>query len=213
MSMDLDFGSDEMRVMDLPNSIVAVQLLTPEAVYFERRGLGIAPGFVSQEQNVKHYVLRNRNNQTLVLIEVRDGAVTFCRTTDAKRPKAYISSIVEFIIRQDFDIAADMASTGIVREKGHYYSIYELPKGFIYNGNMDLSYADLKQLPDMSHVTIKGDYNISGNDLFGLYGSPKHVYGNYYAWGRHPHKGPWKRPRNTIIGGSFITVRPKGRSR
>ena len=203
-----DVGSDKMYVMGLARSVSAVQLLTADAVKSDKRDLGIFLGWHDPLGLNKYYSLRSKENKPLVLLVVRDNAVIWCRGANAKRPKPYMSSVIEFIIRQRLGVAADMAGAGVVCKNGAYYNVYDLPKGFVYNGNMDLSYAGLVKLPDMSTVTIKGDYKISGTNLISLYGCPKIVTGNFYAYDNRPQKYTQQRPRNVIIGGRYYNVQP-----
>lgn len=203
-----DVGSDKLYVMGLAHSVSAVQLLTTDAVKSDKRDLGIFLGWYDPLGLNKYYSLRSKANKPLVLMVVRDNAVIWCRGANARRAKPYMSSIVEFIIKQNFDIAADMAGTGVLRKNGNYYNVYDLPQGFIYNGNLDLSYAGLIKLPNMSTITIKGDYNISGNNLISLRGCPKLVTGNFYAYDNRPKKYTQQKPSNVLIGGRYYNVQP-----
>lgn len=204
---NINFAPNERYIMPLARSVSAVQLLSSVAIQNEKRELGIFVG-PQDEPNIKYYSLRSPKANPLVLLLVRDNAVIWCRTAYARRPIKYISSIVEFIIKQKFDIAADMASAGLVRKNGIYYNVYDLPRGFVYDGNMDLSNAGLVKLPDMSTVTILGDYDISGNYLVSLYGCPKKVGGDFYAYDNQPPKYMQHPPRKVVIGGSYYNVRP-----
>ena len=198
---------EQKYVMGLANSVSAVQLLSPQAIKNEKRELGIFLGHLDQ-QDLNYYSLRSKTGKPLVFIVTRDNAVIWCRTAYLRRPKNYISNVVEFIIKQNLDIAADMASTGLVRKNGNYYNVYDLPKDFVYNGDMDLSYAGLVKLPDMSTVTINGDYNISGNNLISFYGVPKYVRGNFYAYDNRPAKITKQLPKHVMIGGAYYNVKP-----
>ena len=202
-----NLGFGVMYAMGLSHGVMAVQLLTPAAVDTERRRLNICLGLL-KGLDVKYYALRSKVGAPLVLIIVRNNSVVFCRGANARRPGNYISSVVEFIVKQNWGIAADMAGTGLVRKNGKYYNIYDLPTGFVFDGNMDLSYAGFVKLPDMRTVTIKGDYNVSGNYLVTFYGCPKLICGNLYAYYNHPPKYVKNPPRNVTIGGQYYNVRP-----
>ena len=48
---------------------------------------------------------------------------------------------------------------------GKEYNIYNLPDGLVINGDLDLSYLDLTEQPDLSKIIINGILNLSGNPL------------------------------------------------
>ena len=54
-----------------------------------------------------------------------------------------------------------------------------LPKGYEIDGDVDLSYCGLKELPDFSKVKVKGDFDCSHNQLTTLKGAPQKVGGNF----------------------------------
>lgn len=206
-------------IMDLPHSMYAVYFSTTDAMVYEANKLflGLSPEdthAIDTETNVNFYSIRSHVGVPFVMLKVKDDAVQWCRGANAKRPTNYIRQIVAFIVSKRFDIAGDMACTGIVKQNGKYYNIYDLPKGFVYRGNMDLSYADLVQLPDMRTVTIKGDYDISGNDLRHITGAPAVVEGDFIIL---DNSNPYlfkDRPKSqfTRIGGKFFnSYYPNGR--
>lgn len=194
-------------VMGLSRKVRAVRLLTADALGSVKKALHIyAKLYDIYTPGVKMFALLSKDDMPLVLIVVKNNAVVFCRAAYAKRPKDYVGQVVEFIVRQDFDVAADMGGAGIVRQKGNYYNIYDLPQNFVYNGNMDLSYAGFVRVPTMTSVVIRGDYDVSGNQLISLYGAPKAVTGNFYAINNKYPKHTRNKPRNTIIGGHYYNT-------
>lgn len=60
-------------------------------------------------------------------------------------------------------------------QDGKKYDLFNLPKGFIINGNIDLSHMDLTELPDLSTVIVRGAFDCSRNMLKSLNGAPKKV--------------------------------------
>ena len=54
-----------------------------------------------------------------------------------------------------------------------------IPKDMVFRGNLDLSDMELTELPDLSAVTVTGDFNCSYNGLTTLNGAPKSVGGNF----------------------------------
>ncbi len=60
------------------------------------------------------------------------------------------------------------------------YSLYDLPDGFVIKGDVDLSEKGLTELPDLSKVTIEGNFYCGDNNLTTLRGAPREVGG--YFW-------------------------------
>ncbi len=62
---------------------------------------------------------------------------------------------------------------------GKDYILTNLPDDFVIKGNLDLSEKDLTELPDLSKVTVEGDFNCSHNQLTSLKGAPRKVGGDF----------------------------------
>ena len=60
------------------------------------------------------------------------------------------------------------------------YNLYDLPKGFVIEGDLDLENKGLTELPDLSEVVVKGYFDCSNNKLTSLEGAPKTV-GRYFS--------------------------------
>ena len=54
-----------------------------------------------------------------------------------------------------------------------------IPDDKVFRGDMDLSYMELTELPDLSDVTVTGNFDCSANALTSLKGAPKSVGGNF----------------------------------
>lgn len=180
-------GTGRHRVMDLPRSMYAVYFSTTDAMLREANKLHIKLNAedahaIDNTNDVNFYSIRSYNGAPCVLLKTQNDAVQWCRGENAKRPANYMRQIVTFIVKKQLLVAADMACTGIVSQNGKYYNVYDLPHGFIYNGNMDLSNVGFRYLPDMRTVIIKGDYNISGNALCSYEGIPQEVFGDFYGY-------------------------------
>ena len=180
-------GAGRHRVMDLPHSCYVVYFSDCDAMLAEanKLHLRLSPADAHSFENatgMKFYSIRSYDGAPHVMLKVADDAVQWCRGMRAMRPTHYMRQVVTFIVRKQFDVAHDMACTGIVRQNGKYYNVYDLPNGFIFHGDMDLSYAGLRHLPDMRSVTIRGDYDISGNSLMSYAGVPKKIYGDFYSY-------------------------------
>lgn len=76
-------------------------------------------------------------------------------------------------IKEDFTFEQD----------GKIYNLYDLPKDFVeFKGNLDLFERGIKELPDLSNVVIKGNFDIAQNELTSLKGFPKEVTGHCEAF-------------------------------
>lgn len=62
------------------------------------------------------------------------------------------------------------------------------PPNMIFNGDVNLSYMYVKELPDLSNSVVLGKFDCSGNYLKDLKGSPKAVFGNFYCSEQHDKK-------------------------
>lgn len=209
-------GAGRHHIMDLPRSMYAVYLSSADAVSSEAGKLNIQlkagdVQLVENTQNVNFYSIRSYDGAPHVLFRVENDAVQWCRGLGGGRPANYMAQIVTFIVQKQFDIARDMACTGIIRQNGKYYDVFDLPHGFVFNGNMDLSYAGLRHLPNMRSIIIKGDYDISGNALLSYAGVPKEIYGNFYANNNEIPYMLKERPKFCAIHGKFFTGPTKSR--
>ena len=66
-----------------------------------------------------------------------------------------------------------------IKQDGQIWDLNDLPDGFVIKGDLDLSGKGLEKLPDLSKVTIEGNFSCSGNKLTSLEGAPKEVGGNF----------------------------------
>ncbi|MBR1826009.1 MAG: hypothetical protein IJ770_05430 [Alphaproteobacteria bacterium] len=64
-------------------------------------------------------------------------------------------------------------------QDGVKYNLYDMPKGFVVKGDLDLSNKGLTELPDLSDVVVEGNFDCSGNELTTLKGAPKKVGGHF----------------------------------
>lgn len=75
------------------------------------------------------------------------------------------------------------------------------PDGSLFvPGDLDLSSRNLAKLPDLSNVTVGGNFNCEDNLLTSLRGSPREVKGDYNCG----HNILLTREVTTAIGGKFI---------
>ena len=64
-------------------------------------------------------------------------------------------------------------------QDGKTYSLYDLPDGFVIEGDVDLSRRNLTELPDLSEVIVKGCFSCDHNKLISLKGAPQEVSGSF----------------------------------
>ena len=172
-------------VMNLPNNMTAYRLTTPEALDFESEYMGHCVGNGGYDANVKNgttqiYSIRDERGEPHATFEVRNNTIQQCKGKQNKAPVAkYMPAIQEFIKSKKFKLGGDTKNTGLFEQDGEYYSILHLPRNFVLRGDLDLSNMGLTELPDMSTVTILGNFCCDNNQLTNLMGAPKQVDGNF----------------------------------
>ena len=174
-------------VMALPDGMSAYQLTTAEALDFESEYMGHCVGKGGYDQGVKDgslqiYSIRDERGEPHVTFEVRDGVIQQCKGKQNKAPVAkYMPAVQAFIKQNKFKLGGDKRNTGLIEQDGEYYSIFHLPQNFVLRDDLDLSHMDLTELPDMSTVTILGNFYCGYNQLTSLTGAPKRVDGGFYC--------------------------------
>ena len=175
-------------VMALPDGMSAYQLTTAEALDFESEFMGHCVGKGGYDQGVKDgslqiYSIRDERGEPHVTFEVRDGVIQQCKGKQNKAPVAkYMPAVQAFIKQNKFKLGGDKRNTGLIEQDGEYYSIFHLPQNFVLRDDLDLSNMDLTELPDMSTVTILGNFYCTHNQLTSLMGAPKQVGGDFYCY-------------------------------
>jgi len=86
-------------------------------------------------------------------------------------------------------------------QDGKIYNLYDMPKGFVIKGNLDLINKGLTKLPDLSEVVVKGGFSCSFNQLTTLKGAPKEVGGGFRC---QSNKLTSLKGAPQIVGGDFI---------
>ena len=174
---------DVELVMSLPDRMSVYKLTSSRALDFESDYIGHCVGAGGYDRGISDgsieiYSIRDERGEPHVTLEVRNNALHQCRGKQNKRPIAkYLPAVQAFIKSRKFKLVGDTKNTGLVEQDGEYYDIMHLPHGFVIKDNLDLSDMDLAELPDMSSITIKGNFNCNNNQLTSLTGAPKSVGG------------------------------------
>ncbi len=71
----------------------------------------------------------------------------------------------------------------IVVQDGEMIDLTKQPDGFVYKDYIDLSFCNLKKLPNLSHIIVDGDLYCEGNALTSFVGAPKEVRGVFIGNG------------------------------
>lgn len=172
-------------VMNLPNSMSAYRLTTPEALDFESEYMGHCVGQGAYDVNVKNgsveiYSLRDARGEPHATLEVRGSNVYQCKGKGNKPPvQKYIPAIQTLIEAKGLNVIDDVKNTGLLKQDGKYYNIWDLPAGFVVNGDLDLSKMNLSELPNLTDVIVEGNFYCFGNKLKTLKGAPKRVNGSF----------------------------------
>ena len=152
-------------IMDLPNGMKAYQLITPEALDFESEYMGHCVGQGSYDEGVsdgsiKIYSIRDSNGEPHATLEVRGQDVYQCKGKGNKTPvQRYIPAVQGFVARQNLEIKHDMKNIGLIKQAGKYYSVYDLPDGFVVNGDLDVSGMDVSNVN--LNIKVTGTLNLS----------------------------------------------------
>ena len=172
-------------VMELPDNMAAYKLTTPEALDFESEYMGHCVGSGGYDKGVADsttqiYSIRDERGEPHVTFEVRGNSIQQVKGKQNKRPVAkYMPAVQEFVRKNKFEIDGDIKNTGLIKQDGEYYDIFHLPRGFVIKGDLDLSDMGLTELPDLSTVTVRGNFDCRNNQLTSLKGAPQSVGGNF----------------------------------
>jgi hypothetical protein len=66
-----------------------------------------------------------------------------------------------------------------ISQDGKDYILSDLPAGLVVKGDLYLNNKGLTELPDLSKVTVEGDFLCEGNELTSLKGAPQKVGGSF----------------------------------
>ena len=174
-------------VMELPDNMAAYKLTTPEALDFESEYMGHCVGSGGYDKGVADgttqiYSIRDERGEPHVTFEVRGNSIKQVKGKQNKSPVAkYMPAVQSFVQETKFEIDGDVKNTGLIKQDGKYYDLYHLPRGFVIKGDLDLSDMGLTELPDLSAVTVRGNFDCGNNNLTSLKGAPQSVGGGVYC--------------------------------
>jgi hypothetical protein len=172
----------------MADNMFLFQLKTPEALDFESEYMGHCIGKGSYDDDVingkiKIFSLRDENGLPHATLEVRGKTIHQCKGKGNMPPAPkYLPYLQQFLKAKKLKVEEDFKNLGLLKQGGSYYNIWDLPAGFVIKGNFDISDMGLYQLPDMSQVSVEGNFTCNTNHLKSLVGSPKHVGGSFYCY-------------------------------
>ena len=152
-------------IQDLPNEMKVYRLLTSEALDFESNYMGHCVGQGNYDKGVINgtieiYSIRDKNGEPHATLEIRGNDVYQCKGKGNKIPvQKYMPSIQEFVKIKKWNIKHDIKNIGLIQKDNEYYSIFNLPDGFIVDGDLDLSDFDLKGCN--LNIQVHGFLNLS----------------------------------------------------
>ena len=151
-------------IMDLPDGMKAYQLITPRALDFEGECMGNCVGQGAYDEDITDgyieiYSIRDSDGEPHVTLEVRGQDIYQCKGKGNKAPvQRYIPAVQHFIEAQKLVVKHDMKNIGLIKQDGKYYSIYDLPNGFVVRGDLDLYDMDLSDVN--LNIKVTGDLNL-----------------------------------------------------
>jgi hypothetical protein len=68
-------------------------------------------------------------------------------------------------------------------QDGKTYNLFDIPDGFVVEGDLDIQSFGLAELPDLSRITVKGNFLCQNNNLTSLKGAPQEIGGDFVCDG------------------------------
>lgn len=175
------------KLMDLIGDYYIVHLGSQAAFDYESRALkhhkqihyddDIYNGFA-------WYSIRKGHKPILTLEQTRGNEIR-CYGYDGPYDKELRDAIRKFMRARDLTIPNNTCDKllGYIKSHGVVYDIFNLPDNLVLNDSLELNNMALGQIPNMSTVTINGDFSVRKNKLPTLVGAPYRVGGNFDACG------------------------------
>jgi len=176
------------KVMDLDNGYYVAQLFSPESLDFESDCMNhcAGDGYYDNQihrTDVQIYSVRNKKGVPQLTLEVNNGIIVQAQGHGNRVPNdpKLRAAVRKFMHAENLeipDINGWNKLIAYIKQDGKMYDVFDLPKNFVANHTINLSGMDLNKLPDMSTVTIYGDFWCPTNNLFDAVGAPGVVYGH-----------------------------------
>jgi len=176
------------KVMDLDNGYYVAQLFSPESLDFESDCMNhcAGDGYYDNQvhrADVQIYSVRNKRGLPQLTLEVNNGIIVQAQGHGNRVPNdpALRAAVRKFMYAENLeipDVNGWNKLIAYIKQDGKMYDVFDLPKNFVANHTINLSGMDLNKLPDMSTVTIYGDFWCPTNNLFDAVGAPGVVYGH-----------------------------------
>ncbi len=183
------------------------QLTTPESLDFESQYMHHCVGEGLYDEGVETntspiYSLRDADGVPHVTMQAFGKELIQCKGRGNRPPVSkYVPYLLDFIKEKGFTVASELKNFGLIKQNGSYYNVWDLPDGFVIDGDLDLSEMGLSHLPNLSHVTVRGNFYCAFNQLTDLKGAPQTVGKNFYCF---ENQLETLRGCSQTVGGDFI---------
>lgn len=198
------------KIMNLNNSYYAVQLFTPESLDFESACMEhcVGDGYYDDRvhlKNVQIYSIRDKMNTPRLTIEVANGVIVQCRGRKNIVPvDTELRTAVRELMRAEHLTLPDIKSwnklIAYIKQDDKMYDIFDLPNNLVIKSTVNIGNMNLDALPDMSTVSVQGDFWCPNNKLTTPYGAPYKVSG-HCKFSYNPLKTLYGMPK--MIGGKI----------
>lgn len=165
-------------VVALTDKLVAVELTKSVDIEFER--IYLQHNIAKSALN-RIFSIRDLYGVPVATLEVSIRHVVNCYGKNKQKPDAsVIPAIQQFVFQNNFSAYPDAASNmDMIHLNNKLYDLNNLPRDLTVNGDIYMADMGLTKLPDMSGLTVNGDFIVMNNNLSDLRGSPRVVRGNY----------------------------------
>lgn len=185
-----DTSADTKTVMKFPDGSRIVELLSTASLRDEGEALGHCMALGRQDAKLTqgthaYYSLRDLYGNPHVTMEVLRGRtqntlIQVRGKQNALPTNKYMPFILAFATERTFKLVDRIAMTGIIQQRGVYYDVRQLPKGFRYLKALDLTEMPDCTLPD--GLTIEGNLFLGQSDITRLPANLT-VTGSVSMWG------------------------------
>lgn len=149
-------GPEDFRtVQKYPDGARVDQLLTERALDAESTAMRHCIGLGAYDDKLtagthSYFSLRSASGKPCVTMEVRhaDNMLIQCQGRGNQLPtEKYRAYIQDFVRDRGFNLDNPL-DTGLIKNRGCYYDIHNLPENYSHDGDLDLSGTTVTRLPD-----------------------------------------------------------------